>query len=63
MTEKTKENIWLVVFILVAGVAGYFLAASYDAKPLDAFLRGALVYGGAMAACSMLFLMYRANPR
>ena len=63
MSEKTKENIWLVVFILIAGVVGYFLAAGCDAKPLDAFLRGALVYGGAIAACDVLFLMYRANPR
>ena len=61
MTEKTKENIWLVLFILIAGVVGYYRAASYDAKPLDAFLKGALVYGGSAVAMSVLCLMYRAS--
>lgn len=63
MTAKTKDNIEILVFVLIFGIIGYFQATHYDAAPLDAFLKGALVYGGTAVVIGFLWMLYKASNK
>ena len=63
MTAKTKENVEILVFVLIYGIIGYFQATRYDAAPLDAFLKGALIYGGTAIAIGVLWMLYKVSNK
>lgn len=63
MTAKTKDIIKILVLVLIYGIVGYFHAAHYDAAPLDAFLKGALIYGGTGMAIGFLWMLYKASNK
>ena len=63
MTAKTKDIIKILVLVLIYGIIGYFHAAHYDAAPLDAFLKGALSYGGTAIAIGGLRMLYKVSNK
>lgn len=63
MTAKTKDIIEILVFVLTYGIIGYFQATRYDAAPLDAFLNGALIYGGTAIAIGGLWMLYKVSNK